>query len=93
MIVDLCVWAKNGAEYLPAVLKRADDVIPIGCVNKKIFDDSSTDAKVEIAKILVESWCEKFHGYCYTKHILSYGMTRRNEQSSCFGEYGELMRC
>jgi len=51
MQVDLCMWAKNGARYLPIVLKRIDEVIPAQNVNKKIFvDDSSTDATVEIAK-------------------------------------------
>jgi glycosyltransferase involved in cell wall biosynthesis len=47
------MWAKNGEEYLPAVLKQIDNVIPKGCVNKKIFvDDSSTDCTVEIAEDL-----------------------------------------
>jgi glycosyltransferase involved in cell wall biosynthesis len=49
--VDLCMWAKNGARYLPYVLKRIDDVIPARNVNKKILvDDSSTDTTVEIAR-------------------------------------------
>lgn len=49
--VDLCMWAKNGARFLPYVLKRIDEVIPSRNVNKKIFvDDSSTDESVEIAR-------------------------------------------
>lgn len=48
---DICMWAKNGERFLPAVLKRIDDVIPKENVGQKIFvDDSSTDNSVEIAK-------------------------------------------
>lgn len=51
MKVDLVMWAKNGSETLPQVLKRIDDVIPLGNVNKCIFvDDYSTDNSVEIAE-------------------------------------------
>jgi len=51
MKVDLCMWAKNGALFLPHVLKRIDEVIPGECVNQKIFvDDSSVDDSVRIAK-------------------------------------------
>lgn len=50
MLVDVCMWAKNGERFLPIVLKRIDDVIGRD-VNKKIFvDDSSTDRSVEIAE-------------------------------------------
>jgi len=50
MLVDVCMWAKNGERFLPIVLKRIDDVIGRD-VNQKIFvDDSSTDRSVEIAK-------------------------------------------
>ncbi len=51
MKVDLTMWAKDGAEFLPSVLKRVDEVIPRESVNKKIFvDDHSTDNSVEIAE-------------------------------------------
>lgn len=50
MLVDVCVWAKNGERFLPIVLKRIDDVIGRD-INQKIFvDDSSTDRSVEIAE-------------------------------------------
>lgn len=50
MLVDVCMWAKNGERFLPIVLKRIDDVIGRD-INQKIFvDDSSTDRSVEIAK-------------------------------------------
>lgn len=51
MKVDLCMWAKNGEEFLPIVLRRIDKVIPQEVVNKRIFvDDHSTDRSVEIAR-------------------------------------------
>lgn len=51
MKVDLVMWAKNGSETLPQVLKRIDDIIPLKSVNNRIFvDDHSTDNSVEIAK-------------------------------------------
>jgi glycosyltransferase involved in cell wall biosynthesis len=43
--VDLAKWAKNGAEYLPKVLKRINEVLPHAEVHRKILvDDHSTDA-------------------------------------------------
>jgi glycosyltransferase involved in cell wall biosynthesis len=49
--VDLAMWAKNGEQYLPSVLKRIDEVIPNEDVNRKIFvDDHSKDNSVKIAK-------------------------------------------
>lgn len=51
MKVDLCMWAKDGARYLPHVLRRIDEVIPAPNVNKRIFvDDSSRDATAQIAR-------------------------------------------
>jgi glycosyltransferase involved in cell wall biosynthesis len=45
------MWAKNGAEFLPRVFKRIEEVIPSECVNKKILvDDRSVDSTVEIAR-------------------------------------------
>jgi glycosyltransferase involved in cell wall biosynthesis len=50
-IVDLCMWTKNGARYLPTVLKRIHQVIPEKVVHRKILvDDSSQDLTREIAK-------------------------------------------
>lgn len=49
--VDLVMWTKNGAETLPLVLKRIDEVIPDKFVdNRIIVDDHSTDDTPEIAK-------------------------------------------
>jgi GT2 family glycosyltransferase len=51
MKADLVMWAKNGANTLPTVLKRADEVLPHEAIDKKIFvDDGSTDESREIAK-------------------------------------------
>jgi glycosyltransferase involved in cell wall biosynthesis len=51
MKVDLVMWAKNGGRFLPAVLKRVDEVIPVESVYTKIFvDDKSTDNSREIAQ-------------------------------------------
>jgi glycosyltransferase involved in cell wall biosynthesis len=45
------MWTKNGERFLPEVLKRIDDVIPLENVNKKILvDDHSVDKTTEIAK-------------------------------------------
>jgi len=45
------MWAKNGAKYLPVVLKRIDEVIPVESISQKIFvDDKSTDSSREIAR-------------------------------------------
>jgi glycosyltransferase involved in cell wall biosynthesis len=49
--VDLVMWTKNGAQTLPAVLKRISLVIPAEFVGKKIIvDDASTDETTRIAK-------------------------------------------
>src|SRR4030042_4448469 len=49
--VDLVMWTKNGANTLPAVLKRINEVIPGEFVGQKIIvDDKSTDNTREIAK-------------------------------------------
>jgi glycosyltransferase involved in cell wall biosynthesis len=49
--VDLVMWAKNGADYLPVVMKQIDLVIPPENVCHKILvDDRSTDETVKIAK-------------------------------------------
>jgi glycosyltransferase involved in cell wall biosynthesis len=51
MKFDVCMWAKNGGDVLPIVLKRIDAVVPRECVGKKIFvDDSSVDQTVKIAR-------------------------------------------
>jgi glycosyltransferase involved in cell wall biosynthesis len=45
------MWAKNGAETLPFVLKRISEVIPNELVNKRVIvDDQSKDNTVKIAK-------------------------------------------
>jgi len=49
--VDLAMWAKNGAKFLPSVLKRIEEVIPHECVNQRILvDDKSTDNTAQIAR-------------------------------------------
>jgi glycosyltransferase involved in cell wall biosynthesis len=51
MKADVVMWAKNGAKYLPLVLKRIEKVIPQNVINQKIMvDDSSIDETPEIAK-------------------------------------------
>ena len=51
MLVDLCLWAKNGSRTLPVVLKTAEKVIPDSVIVRKIFvDDSSKDDSREIAQ-------------------------------------------
>ena len=45
------MWVRNGAETLPLVLERIDEVIPHEAIGQKILvDDRSTDDSVEIAK-------------------------------------------
>ena len=45
------MWTKNGAQTLPSVLRRINEVIPEGAVNRKIIvDDRSTDNTCEIAE-------------------------------------------
>ncbi len=49
--VDLVMWTKNGAETLPLVLKRINEVIPSKFVNKRVIvDDHSSDETREIAE-------------------------------------------
>ena len=49
--VDLVMWTYNGAQTLPAVLKRIDEVIPADSVGKRVIsDDHSTDATRQIAE-------------------------------------------
>lgn len=49
--VDLVMWTKNGAETLPLVFKRINEVIPHEFVNNRIIvDDHSVDRTREIAK-------------------------------------------
>lgn len=48
--VDLVMWTKNGAQTLPAVLKRINTVIPQEFINQKIVvDDKSSDDTSRIA--------------------------------------------
>lgn len=49
--VDLVMWTKNGARFLPRVLKRIEEVIPNEDINQKILvDDHSIDNTTKIAK-------------------------------------------
>lgn len=49
--VDLVMWTKNSAQFLPITLKRIDEVIPCEFVNQKIIvDDHSHDNTVYIAR-------------------------------------------
>jgi len=49
--VDIVMWAKNGSRTLPAVLKRVNEVLPLGCIQNYILaDDHSTDNTREIAE-------------------------------------------
>jgi glycosyltransferase involved in cell wall biosynthesis len=49
--VDVVMWTKNGAKYLPAVLAQIDRVIPKARVCHKILvDDHSTDGTPGIAR-------------------------------------------
>jgi hypothetical protein len=51
MHIDLTMWAKDGAHFLPLTLKRIDEVIPKENVGQKIFiDDNSIDESASIAK-------------------------------------------
>jgi glycosyltransferase involved in cell wall biosynthesis len=51
MEVDLVMWTRNGAETLPKVLRRIDEVVPKEVVCHKILvDDHSVDDTTEIAK-------------------------------------------
>ncbi|MCW4008819.1 MAG: glycosyltransferase [Candidatus Bathyarchaeota archaeon] len=51
MRVDVVSWTKNGAKYLPAVLKRLEEALPSEDVHRKILvDDHSVDNTREIAK-------------------------------------------
>jgi glycosyltransferase involved in cell wall biosynthesis len=49
--VDLVMWVRNGEFFLPAVLRRIEEVIPRENVASKIMvDDQSADQTTEIAK-------------------------------------------
>lgn len=49
--VDLVMWTKNSAKFLPITLKRIDEVIPCEYVNQKVIvDDRSQDNTVDIAR-------------------------------------------
>jgi glycosyltransferase involved in cell wall biosynthesis len=51
--VDLVMWTKNSAKFLPSVLTRIEEVIPSEVLaNKIIIDDHSTDDTVEVARKL-----------------------------------------
>ncbi len=51
MRIDIAMWAKNGALFLPKTLKQIDRVFPSEHLGKKIFiDDHSTDETASIAK-------------------------------------------
>ena len=48
--IDLVMWTKNGAQTLPSVLGRLNQVIPSKFVNKRMMvDDHSTDNTRDIA--------------------------------------------
>lgn len=50
--LDLVMWTKDGESFLPTVLNRIEEVVPIEFVHRKIFiDDSSKDRSVEIARL------------------------------------------
>ncbi len=47
----MVMWAKNGARFLPTVLRRIDEVIPHEEVNSRIFvDDKSIDSTRDVAR-------------------------------------------
>ena len=49
--VDLVMWTKNGANTLPLILKRINEVIPNRFVNQKVVvDDHSSDDTVGTAR-------------------------------------------
>jgi len=48
--VDIVMWAKDGAAFLPFTLKRISEVLPEKVVHEKIFvDDHSVDESASIA--------------------------------------------
>ncbi len=48
--MDVAMWAKNGAAFLPLTLKRINEVLPDKVVHEKIFiDDHSVDDSASIA--------------------------------------------
>jgi glycosyltransferase involved in cell wall biosynthesis len=58
--VDLVMWTKNSAKFLPTVLKRIEQVIPQEVIkNKIIIDDHSTDNTVTVAQNL--GWTVHFN--------------------------------
>nr|HDO80694.1 glycosyltransferase [Candidatus Bathyarchaeota archaeon] len=49
--MDIVMWAKNGARFLPLTLKRIEKVLPENVVHRKIFiDDHSVDGSASIAR-------------------------------------------
>jgi glycosyltransferase involved in cell wall biosynthesis len=51
--VDLVMWTKNSAKFLPTVLKQIEKVIPSEVIkNKIIIDDHSADNTVSVAQSL-----------------------------------------
>ena len=47
--IDLVMWTKNGATFLPMVLRRIEEVVASENISKKIMiDDGSTDSTVKI---------------------------------------------
>lgn len=51
MHIDVAMWVKNGARFLPSVLRRIDEAIPPEIIGQKIMiDDHSTDESKEIAR-------------------------------------------
>ncbi|MHA1711081.1 MAG: glycosyltransferase family 2 protein [Candidatus Freyarchaeota archaeon] len=49
--MDVAMWAKNGARFLPLTLKRIEEVLPKDVVHRKIFiDDHSVDDSASIAE-------------------------------------------
>ena len=50
LLIDLCMWTRNGARTLPVVLDRINKVVPEGVVNQRlVVDDCSTDNSRDIA--------------------------------------------
>jgi glycosyltransferase involved in cell wall biosynthesis len=53
LLIDLCMWTRNGARTLPVVLDRINKVVPEGVVNQRlVVDDCSTD-KVNQIKLVI----------------------------------------
>jgi glycosyltransferase involved in cell wall biosynthesis len=51
LLIDLCMWVKNGARTLPVVLDRLNSVVPESVINQRlIVDDCSCDNSVDVAE-------------------------------------------